>query len=121
LRDLPSQETDLLAGYINAALLYAHLAALKAAQQLAQAGQCVGTLVSRPCRHHRQFLGSRYGFLRLKLDNVPKVIRAACLAAFQKSSADAAWLTGGFARNRSAQQDVLTPGICCGRKLPKAK
>jgi hypothetical protein len=28
---------------------------------LAQAGQCVGTRVSRPCRHHRQFLGSRYG------------------------------------------------------------
>ena len=39
------KRADLLAGYINAALLYAHLAALKAAQQFAQAGQCVGTLV----------------------------------------------------------------------------
>jgi hypothetical protein len=29
-----SQEGDLLAGHVNAALLYAHLAALKAAQQL---------------------------------------------------------------------------------------
>jgi hypothetical protein len=85
LHDLPSQEADLLAGYINAALLYAHLAALKAAQQLAQAGQCVGTRVSRPCRHHRQFLGSRYGPSGSSSINVPKVIRATRLAAFQKT------------------------------------
>ena len=36
-----SQGGDLLTGHISVALLYAHLAGLKAAQQFAQAGQYI--------------------------------------------------------------------------------
>ena len=85
--DLPSQESDLLAGHINAALLYAHLAALKAGQ-LAQAGQCVGSLVVPVA-----IIGNSSAHVmvfRLKLNPgvatmCGKAIRAACLVAFQKS------------------------------------
>jgi hypothetical protein len=57
LLDLLSQGGDLLTGHVSVALLYAYLAGLKAAQQLAQAGQYIDNPVGRGRRNHSPSLG----------------------------------------------------------------